>query len=55
MAYRLMQQLVAQGRRTKEQLLEMADVYYAVGRMTSTEYADIIAQIQDKKDILPEK
>lgn len=45
MAYRLMQQLVAQGRRTREQLLEMADVYYAAGRMTSGEYADIVARI----------
>lgn len=45
MAYRLMQQLIAQGRRAKEQLNEMADVYYAAGRMTSEQYADIVAQI----------
>lgn len=48
MAYRLMLQLIEQGKRQKERLLEMADVYYAAGRMTSEEYEDIISKILNK-------
>ena len=45
MAYKIMKNLIQNGTRTKEELLNMADVYYAAGRMTDAEYSKIIAQI----------
>ena len=45
MAYRLMQQLIELRRRTKEDLLGMADVYYAAGRLTEGQYTELVEQI----------
>lgn len=45
MAYRLMKQLVELGRKTKDELLAMADVYYAAGRLTDGQYTELVEQI----------
>lgn len=46
MAYRILKKLIADGSRPKEKLMEMADVYYAAGRITGDQYADIIDMIR---------
>ena len=45
MAYKIMKNLIANGKMTNEELFNMADVYYAAGRLTETEYSEIIDQI----------
>lgn len=45
MAYKLLKNLVAMGRKSKEELLDMADVYYGVGRITSEQYTELIGLI----------
>lgn len=46
MAYKCMVKLIAKGARSKEELLNMADVYYASGRLTDEQYTEIIALIE---------
>lgn len=45
-----MKNLIHNGVRSKEELLNMADVYYAVNRLTEDQYIEIIAQINIKED-----
>ena len=46
MAYKCMVKLIAKGTRSKEELSNMADVYYASGRLTDEQYTEIIALIE---------
>lgn len=45
MAYKLMKKLIAAGRKSKEELLNMCDVYYAAGRLTDDEYSELVELI----------
>ena len=40
-----MKNLIQNGSRNKEDLLNMADVYYAVNRLTEDQYTEIVEQI----------
>ena len=50
MAYKIMKNLIAQGSKTKEELLNMADVYYAAGRLIADEYTEIVGLIGTDED-----
>lgn len=50
MAYKIMKKLIADSVKTKDELLDMVDVYYAVGRLTQEEYLDIANQINEMGD-----
>lgn len=50
MAYRIMTSLIKSGKKPKEELLDMADVFYASGRMNNEEYAAIVDKINGKED-----
>lgn len=43
-AYRILKKLIADKSKTKEEILNMADVYYAAGRISKEEYEDIISR-----------
>ena len=45
MAYKIMKNLIQSRVKTKEELLDMADVYYAAGRLTAEEYKEIVDEI----------
>lgn len=45
MAYKLMKKLIAAGRKTTGELLNMCDVYYAAGRLTDEEYTELVELI----------
>lgn len=45
MAYRIMTNLIQNNTKSKTALLNMADVYYAVNRLTQEQYTEIITQI----------
>lgn len=45
-----MRKLIADGIKPKDDLLNMADVYFAVGRLTQEQYEDIVAQIKNKQE-----
>ena len=54
MAYRIMNTLIKnyeKGSFTKEKLLNMCDVYYGVGRLTDSEYTELVEKINE----FPEK
>lgn len=46
MAYKIMLNLIAQKRKGKEELLNMADVYYAADRLTGEQYTEIVNLIE---------
>ena len=48
MAYKILKKFIADRRKTNEELAEMADVYYATGRLADEEYAEIIELINTK-------
>ena len=48
MAYKCMIKLIAKGARSKDELLNMADVYYAAGRLSDEQYEEIVALIEAK-------
>lgn len=48
MAYKCMIKLIAKGERSKDALLNMADVYYAAGRLSDEQYEEIVALIEAK-------
>ena len=50
MAYKIMKVLISNKNRTAEGLQNMADVYYAAGRLTEEEYTEIIGMIKEKTD-----
>lgn len=45
MAYKIMKNLISNGKKTNEELFNMADVYYAAGRLTGEEYSEIVMAI----------
>lgn len=45
MAYKLMIKLIANGKTSKEELLNKADVYYAAGRLTDEQYTEVVRLI----------
>lgn len=45
-AYKILKKLISDRVRTKEDILKMADVYYAAGRITEDEYTDIVSDAQ---------
>ena len=45
MAYKIMKRVIALNTKPKEELLEMCDVYYAVGRLTKEQYEELIELI----------
>ena len=45
MAYKCMKKLISIGKRSKTELADKADVYYAAGRLTDEQYAEVIALI----------
>ena len=47
MAYKLMKQLIALKRKTKTELLDMADVYYAAGRLTNEQYTELVEHAKE--------
>lgn len=50
MPYKIMKKLIADGSKPKNDLLNMADVYFAVNRLTQEQYKDIVAQIKNKQE-----
>lgn len=46
MAYKLVKQLIKLGRKSKVELLNYCDVYYAAGRLTDEEYTELVAEIE---------
>ena len=50
MAYKIMKSLIQNSTKTKEELLNMADVYYAAGRLTAEKYAEIVENIRSNED-----
>ncbi len=42
MAYKILKNLISNGKKTGEEILAMADVYYAAGRLTDEQYAEIV-------------
>lgn len=49
MPYKIMINLIQNGLRSKDNLLNMADVYYAAGRLAEEQYMELVAEI-GKKD-----
>lgn len=49
MPYRILKNFIQNRTKTKEQIAVMADVYYAAGRITADEYADVIEQTKKMK------
>lgn len=47
MAYKLMMNLINQKRYDKTTMLNKADVYYAAGRLTDSEYEEIVRLINE--------
>ncbi len=46
MAYKILKSLISNGKKTSEEILSMADVYYAAGRLNQEQYENIIASCQ---------
>lgn len=44
-AYKILKKLNSDKAKPKEEILKMADVYYAAGRISEEEYGDIISLI----------
>ncbi len=49
MAYKIMKKLITSGTRTKDELTNMADVYYAAGRLKDKQYEEIMELIKEKQ------
>lgn len=49
MAYKIMKNLIQNSTRSKEELMNIADVYFAVGRLEQEQYMELVAEI-GKKD-----
>ena len=47
-AYTCMKIVIKAGKKTREELLDMADVYLAADRLTTDQYTEIIALIDEK-------
>ncbi|MDE7252116.1 MAG: hypothetical protein K2O32_04160 [Acetatifactor sp.] len=46
MAYKILKNLLSNGKKTTDEILTMADVYYAAGRIDQEQYEDIVAACQ---------
>ena len=46
MAYKILKSLLSNGKKTTEEILTMADVYYAAGRLDHEQYKDIVTTCQ---------
>jgi hypothetical protein len=42
MAYKILKSLITNGKKTNEDILTIADVYYAAGRLTDEQYTEIV-------------
>lgn len=51
MAYKIMNKLILNSNKTNDELLDMADVYYAAGRLTAEEYSEIIGIINQEREL----
>lgn len=51
MAYKIMKSLIQNSTKTKEELLDMANVYYAAGRLTAGEYSEIVGIINKESEL----
>lgn len=47
MAYKILRSLIASGKKTAAEILEMADVFYAAGRLDADQYQEIVAACKD--------
>jgi hypothetical protein len=45
MAYKILKNLIAMKKKSSEELLEMADVYYGSGRLTEEQYKEIVESL----------
>lgn len=45
MAYQLLKQLIKLNRRTKDELLRMAEIYHAAGRLSGEQYTELTDSI----------
>ncbi len=45
MAYKILKKLIADKTKTTADLLNMADVYYAAGRLTDEQFSEIVSLI----------
>lgn len=45
-----MKSLMQNSTKTKDELLDMADVYYAAGRLTGEQYTEIVESINSRKE-----
>lgn len=51
MPYRIMKNLISNSKKTNEELSNMADVYFAAGRLTEEQYKEIIGMIGQMKEV----
>ena len=49
MGYKLLEQMIALGRRSFSELREMADVYHSAGKLTDVEYLKILGEIEEQE------
>ncbi len=42
MAYKILKSLISNKKKTDEEILTIADVYYAAGRLTDEQYTEIV-------------
>lgn len=50
MAYRIMKSLISNSEKTKEELADMADVYYGSGRLSEDQYTEIVGLIGQREE-----
>lgn len=46
LACKILNQLISKRSRPKEEILNMADVFYASGRITEKEYTDVVSKLK---------
>ncbi len=46
MPFKIMKNLIRNGSKNKEELLNMADVYYAAGRLAEEQYMELVEELQ---------
>ena len=49
MPYKIMKNIIQSGTKSKEELHNMADVYYAAGRLMEEQYIEITEQIRSRE------
>lgn len=54
MAYKIMKNLIQNSTRSKEELMNIADVYFAVGRLEQEQYMELVAEIGKKGECVKE-